>query len=90
MKVNLWWIRRDLRLADNQALYAAMEDGSAVIPLFILDPALLSSPQDRADHVTGFRQTTGAFYSAFIYNRLFATHNVSAIVLQGVHFKAYP
>lgn len=44
MKVNLWWIRRDLRLADNQALYAAMEDGSAVVPLFILDPALLSSP----------------------------------------------
>jgi deoxyribodipyrimidine photo-lyase len=34
---SIWWIRRDLRLADNAALQSALEAG-AVIPVFILDP----------------------------------------------------
>jgi deoxyribodipyrimidine photo-lyase len=37
----LWWIRRDLRLEDNPALHAACEAGP-VLPVFILDPYLLS------------------------------------------------
>jgi deoxyribodipyrimidine photo-lyase len=40
----LWWIRRDLRLADNQALAAALSHGPRVIPVFVLDPTLLNSP----------------------------------------------
>jgi deoxyribodipyrimidine photo-lyase len=40
----IWWIRRDLRLADNPALNAALETSQTVIPLFILDPALLKKP----------------------------------------------
>ena len=43
MKTNLWWIRRDLRLRDNQALDAALANGEAVVPVFVLDPVLLSS-----------------------------------------------
>ncbi|MBA3528562.1 MAG: deoxyribodipyrimidine photo-lyase, partial [Propionibacteriaceae bacterium] len=39
----LWWVRRDFRLADNPALVAAVASGSAVLPLFVLDPRLLSS-----------------------------------------------
>lgn len=39
----LWWIRRDLRLADNPALQVAIDAGSSVLPLFILDPALLAT-----------------------------------------------
>ncbi|MCA9939829.1 MAG: deoxyribodipyrimidine photo-lyase [Anaerolineales bacterium] len=39
----IWWIRRDLRLHDNEALTAAMTAGAPVVPLFILDPALLQS-----------------------------------------------
>jgi deoxyribodipyrimidine photo-lyase len=42
-KINLWWIRRDLRLRDNQALQTALAEGEAVVPVFILDPTLLSS-----------------------------------------------
>ena len=38
---SIWWIRRDLRLTDNLALQAALKAGS-VIPVFILDPHLLS------------------------------------------------
>ncbi len=37
----IWWIRRDLRLDDNHALQLALDHGSALIPVFILDPHLL-------------------------------------------------
>jgi len=40
----IWWIRRDLRLRDNQALAAALAHGDRVIPAFVLDPQLLASP----------------------------------------------
>lgn len=42
-KTAIWWIRRDLRLADNAALSASLEAHERVIPVFVLDPALLSS-----------------------------------------------
>jgi deoxyribodipyrimidine photo-lyase len=42
MPAALWWIRRDLRLADNQALRAALQHGD-VVPVFILDPGALNS-----------------------------------------------
>lgn len=35
------WFRRDLRLADNPALVAALAEHDEVVPLFVLDPALL-------------------------------------------------
>ena len=34
----IWWLRRDLRLSDNQALDAAQRDAGEVIPLYVLDP----------------------------------------------------
>lgn len=37
----IWWIRRDLRLSDNEALTTALAKSRRVIPAFILDPALL-------------------------------------------------
>lgn len=39
----VWWIRRDLRLADNVALHEALAHGRQVIPLFVLDDVLLHS-----------------------------------------------
>jgi deoxyribodipyrimidine photo-lyase len=44
MKTAIWWIRRDLRLADNQALWAALHSSDQLLPVFILDPALMNSP----------------------------------------------
>lgn len=35
------WFRRDLRLEDNPALVAALSENADVVPVFILDPALL-------------------------------------------------
>ena len=36
---SVMWFRRDLRLADNEALCAAAANGP-VTPLFVIDPAL--------------------------------------------------
>jgi deoxyribodipyrimidine photo-lyase len=33
----IWWLRQDLRLADNPALSAAVKTGAAVVALFVLD-----------------------------------------------------
>ena len=43
MDVAIWWIRRDLRLADNQALATALAQADEVIPVFVFEPALLES-----------------------------------------------
>lgn len=58
MRVAIWWIRRDLRLADNPALTAALAMADQIIPLFILDPHLAQAP------------TTGAKRLAFLLNSL--------------------
>lgn len=39
----LFWFRRDLRLRDNIALHRAIQSGSAVLPLFIIDPRFKAS-----------------------------------------------
>ncbi len=41
--IAIWWIRRDLRLTDNQALQQALKCAEQVLPLFIMDPKLLQS-----------------------------------------------
>jgi len=41
------WFRQDLRLADNPALTAALEDGGAVIPLYIF------APEEEGAHAPG-------------------------------------
>ncbi len=43
MGIAIWWIRRDLRLSDNQALRAVLDGTARVLPVFILDPALWNS-----------------------------------------------
>jgi deoxyribodipyrimidine photo-lyase len=40
----IWWIRRDLRVHDNQALAEVLRQAVVVVPVFILDPQLLASP----------------------------------------------
>lgn len=41
--MNIWWIRRDLRINDNQALISALNHGTGVLPVFILDEHLLKA-----------------------------------------------
>jgi deoxyribodipyrimidine photo-lyase len=44
MACNVIWFRRDLRLADHEPLIEGCRRG-AILPLFILDPALLNHPE---------------------------------------------
>jgi len=45
--MNIWWIRRDLRLHDNPALAGALEKDHGVLPVFVLDEQLLSKPTEK-------------------------------------------
>jgi deoxyribodipyrimidine photo-lyase len=49
----IWWVRRDLRIHDNDALAAALSAHDCVIPVFILDPDLLAAP-DAGDKRVAF------------------------------------
>ena len=46
MTTAVWWIRRDMRLADNGALASAAAEGR-VVPLFVVDPAFASAGRPR-------------------------------------------
>ena len=46
MTTAIWWIRRDMRLADNKALQSAARVGD-VIPLFVVDPTFAQSGRAR-------------------------------------------
>jgi deoxyribodipyrimidine photo-lyase len=48
------WLRRDLRLQDNAALYYALKENEAVLPLFIFDSAILDKLEDKADKRVAF------------------------------------
>lgn len=48
-KVSVCWLRRDLRLNDNAALYHALQSGFPVVLLFIFDKYILEKLPDPAD-----------------------------------------
>ena len=39
--MTVFWFRRDLRLVDNTALFHALQDNEAVLPLFIFDETIV-------------------------------------------------
>ena len=43
------WLRRDLRLEDNTALFHALESGSPVLSVFIFDREILDRLEDKRD-----------------------------------------
>lgn len=47
--VAICWLRRDLRLKDNAALYFALKENRKVIPLFIFDTDILDDLDDKQD-----------------------------------------
>ncbi len=53
-KVNIIWLRRDLRLYDNAALYHALRSDQPVIPVFIFDRNILDKLEDKADRRVEF------------------------------------
>ncbi|GAB3998908.1 deoxyribodipyrimidine photo-lyase [Spirosoma daeguense] len=52
--LSLVWLRRDLRLHDNAALYHALKSGRPVLPVFIFDQLILDQLEDRCDRRIDF------------------------------------
>lgn len=51
------WFRRDLRLADNQSLHMATQEGDGqVLPLFVVDPTLINSSRVGANRLAWLAQ----------------------------------
>jgi deoxyribodipyrimidine photo-lyase len=50
MTTAIWWVRRDLRLADNQALNLALKRADIVVPTFIIDPRLMDGASRRREN----------------------------------------
>lgn len=57
-EVSLVWLRRDLRLQDNAALYHALRHQKEVLPLFIFDSTILDKLEDKADRRVDFIHQT--------------------------------
>jgi deoxyribodipyrimidine photo-lyase len=53
-KVTLFWMRRDLRLYDNAALYESLKSSSQVLTVFIFDSAILKRLHDIDDARVSF------------------------------------
>ena len=47
----IYWLKRDFRLADNPALSAAVQTHAEVVPVFILEPLAVSTPETSAFHL---------------------------------------
>lgn len=58
MSKAIFWFRNDLRLKDNTALNKALNENSEVLPVYIIDPALINS------------QDTGSAKIKFIFDSL--------------------
>lgn len=55
LPVVIWWIKRDLRVSDNEALRRAADDatrrGVSLLPLFVWDEALVAAPDTSTHHL---------------------------------------
>ncbi len=59
-RVVLYWIKRDIRLEDNEALHGAIEDArrrdASLVPIYLFDDALVRSPDFSRLHLSAITQ----------------------------------
>lgn len=56
--INLCWLRRDLRLLDQAALYHALKSSHPVVPVFVFDTNILNDLEDKHDRRVTFIHDT--------------------------------
>ena len=76
--INLFWFRRDLRLADNVGLYHALNQKLPVLPIFIFDRNILSDLEDPYD-----RRVDYIHQAIVSMNEELKTYNTSILTLYG-------
>ena len=52
----LWWVKRDFRVHDNSALYAALARCESVTAVFIIEPELCAAPETSFFHFNAWQQ----------------------------------
>ncbi|MET4081325.1 deoxyribodipyrimidine photo-lyase [Pedobacter sp. UYP30] len=67
--INICWLRRDLRLEDNAALYRALKTGKKTLLLFIFDKNILDKLEKDDPRVTFIYQTIEDIKSALQKNK---------------------
>ncbi len=60
MRRGLWWIKRDMRLEDNEALAVALGECGEVLPVYVLEPDVWSYPDASALHLNAVRTALSA------------------------------
>jgi deoxyribodipyrimidine photo-lyase len=84
-EINICWLRRDLRLDDNAALYHALKEGLPVLLLFIFDKKILDDLSDKTDaRVTFIYQTLKAMEEQL------QQHGSSILIKHGSPEDAWP
>ncbi len=56
--ISIFWLRRDLRLEDNAALYYALREKEPVLPIFIFDSNIIDKLSDKDDARVSFIHQT--------------------------------
>ncbi len=83
-EVSICWLRRDLRLHDNVALYHALKSDEKVILLFIFDTDILNKLPDRRDSRVAFIHESLA-----TINQHLNEYGSSVYILQGSPLEAF-
>ncbi len=82
--VSVCWLRRDLRLFDNAALFHALQSKNPVLVFFIFDSQILHKLEDRKDRRVNF-----IYQQLERLNRQLQRHGSSLVVKYGVPKKAF-
>ena len=77
-KINIIWLRRDLRLEDNAALSNALKSKNTVLPIFIYDSEILEKLSNKKD-----RRVEFIYESLLKLKSELIAHNSDLLVLHG-------
>lgn len=83
-KISICWLRRDLRLQDNTALYHALKSSDKVLLLFIFDTHILTQLTNKNDKRVAFIQETLAHI-----NQVLQEYGSSLLVLYDAPLAAF-
>lgn len=75
-QINLVWLKRDLRLHDNEAIFNALKTGKRVLLLFSFEPALMNDPHYSKRHWDFIKQ------SLVDLNNELETYNSKILIVQ--------
>ncbi len=75
-RINIWWIRRDIRLIDNAVLNKAAQEDGEIVPVYILDPSMFSGKGQEKKLSFIFRQL-------WDLNRRLSTFGTAIMVFHG-------